>query len=64
VEVRDEREIDERSFPDWSMELVKVSASYFEARDEVAARLPATVAAPVKDRVFRMTEAISGTVSL
>src|SRR5690242_3169733 len=48
VEVRDEREVHERSFPDWSMELVKVSASYFEARDEVAGRLPATVAEPVK----------------
>ena len=64
IEVRDERSIDERSFPDWSMELVKVSASYFEAKDEVADRLPTTLAEPVKDRVFRMTEAISGTVSL
>lgn len=64
IEVRDERAIEERSFPDWSMELVKVSASYFEAKEEVAERLPATVAEPVKNRVFQMTEAISGTVSL
>jgi len=64
IEVRDERAVEERSFPDWSMELVKVSASYFDAKDEVAGRLPSTVAEPVKDRVFRMTEAISGTVSL
>ena len=64
LEVRDERAVDERSFPDWSMELVKVSASYFEAKDEVAGGLPATVAEPVKALVFRMTEAISGTVSL
>lgn len=64
LEVRDEREISERSFPDWSMELVRVSASYFEAKETVSDRLPATVAEPVRDRVFRMTEEISGTVSL
>ena len=64
IEIREERQIDERSFPDWSMELVKVSASYFEAKETVADRLPAGVAVAVKDRIFRMTEAISGTVSL
>lgn len=64
VEIREQREVEERSFPDWSMELVKVSASYFEARETVADRLPANIAEPVKDRIFRMTEAISGTVSL
>lgn len=63
LEIRDQRSIEDRSFPDWTMELVKVSASYFEARDTVAERLPATVAAPVKDRVIGMTEAISGHVT-
>ena len=63
VEVRDEREVGERSFPDWSMELVRVSASYFDAKEEVSDRLPDTVAQPVRDRVLRMTEAISGTVT-
>ena len=63
VEVRDEREVAERSFPDWSMELVRVSASYFDAKDTVSDRLPNTIAEPVRDRVLRMTEAISGTVS-
>ena len=63
-EVRDERQISERSFADWSMELVRVSASYFEAKDKVSKRLPNSVAAPVRDRVISMTEAISGTVSL
>ena len=55
---------EQRSFPDWSMELVRVSASYFEARDSVAERLPADLAEPVRERVLRMTEAISGTISL
>lgn len=62
-EIRDERQVEERSFPDWSMELVRVSASYFEARDTVAEMLPATLAEPVRARVMQMTEEISGTVS-
>ena len=64
LEIRDERKIEARSFPDWSMELVRVSASYFEAKETVLDRLPEAVADPVRDRVIRMTEAISGTVSL
>jgi hypothetical protein len=64
MEIRDERGIAERSFPDWSMELVRASASYFEAKDTVSDRLPETISEHVRDRVIRMTEAISGTVSL
>ena len=64
LEVRDQREVTERSFPDWSMELVRVSASYFDAKDAVSDRLPRSVSDPVRDRVIRMTEAISGTISL
>ena len=64
LEIRDERKIEARSFPDWSMELVRVSSSYFEAKETVLDRLPEAVADPVRDRVIRMTEAISGTVSL
>jgi len=62
-EVRDERMVSARSFPDWSMELVRVSASYFDATDTLSQRLPDTVSEPVRDRVLRMTEAISGIVS-
>ena len=64
LEIRDVRKIEARSFPDWSMELVRVSASYFEVKETVLDRLPEAVADPVRDRVIRMTEAISGTVSL
>ena len=63
LEVRDEREVAERNFPDWRMELVRVSASYFDAKETVSDRLPDTIAGVVRDRVLRMTEAISGTVS-
>ena len=54
-EVRDERYVERRSFPDWSMELVRVSADYGNAREEVGTILPAAVAAPVRELVLRMT---------
>lgn len=54
-EVRDERYVDRRSFPDWSMELVRVSPGFGNAKDEVATILPATVAEPVRDLVIKMT---------
>src|SRR5690348_17199525 len=63
LEVRDEQPIERRSFPDWSMELVRVSASYFDARKTVSGQLPETVTPAVRDRVIRMTEAISGDVA-
>lgn len=62
-EVRDQQIVEERSFPDWSMELVRVSARYFEAKDTVSDRLPAGIDPGVRDRVIRMTESISGTVA-
>jgi hypothetical protein len=54
VEVRDQRSIGERSFPDWSMELVRVSAGYREARSEIGSMLPATTAPAVRDIALRM----------
>src|SRR5688572_4107791 len=54
-EVRDERYVDRRSFPDWSMELARVSAGYGNAREEVATILPDNVAEPVRELVLRMT---------
>jgi hypothetical protein len=62
-EIRDERMIDARDFPDWSMELVRVSASYFDAKETIAEHLPEATSPQVRDRVIRMTEAISGTVA-
>ena len=59
LEIRDEHEMEERSFPDWSMELVRVSVSYFEARDTIIDHLPKDIAAQLRDRVIRMTETIS-----
>ncbi len=58
-EVRDERYVERRSFPDWSMELVRVSVGFRNATDEVATVLPDLVAAPVRELVFRMTGALA-----
>lgn len=54
-EVRDERFVEERSFADWSMELLRVSAGYRTAREEVTTILPAGVAAPVRDLILKMS---------
>jgi hypothetical protein len=54
-EVRDERFVDGRSFDGWSMELLRVSAGYKAARDEVATILPAGVAAPVREMILKMS---------
>lgn len=54
-EVRDERYVERRSFPDWSMELVRVSAGYGNAEEVVATILPDGIAAPVRELVIRMT---------
>ena len=58
-EIRDRQKVEARSFPDWSMELVRVNASYFEARDTIADRLPVAVPEAIRARLLRMTELIS-----
>ncbi|HVF83327.1 MAG TPA: BLUF domain-containing protein [Sphingomicrobium sp.] len=64
IEIRDERLVDERAFGDWAMEMVRVKSRYYEAREQIAVALPAELPQPVSDRIFRMTQAISGTVAL
>jgi len=59
LEIRDERAIDRRSFPDWSMELVRVEGGYIRARNTINERIPSTVDSGVRDRIQRMTEVIS-----
>lgn len=64
LEVRDERAIEGRQFPDWSMELVRVTSQFFEARDAIVAVLPDDLPNSVESRILQMTQAISGTVNL
>ena len=61
IEIRDERFVEARSFPNWSMELVAVSAGYLRARPEVESALPAQVAPAVRDLVLRMSDALAET---
>jgi hypothetical protein len=56
VEVRDERVVEQRSFAGWTMELVRVSAGYLRARDEIETKLPANVSPPVRDLALRMSD--------
>jgi hypothetical protein len=54
-EVRDERHVERRSFPDWSMELVRVSPGYGNAKEEIGSLLPDSVAVPVRELVLKMS---------
>jgi hypothetical protein len=64
VEVRDERDIDARAFPDWSMELVRVDTDFADAKEALSRHLPDAVPNPVRERLLAMTESISGTVDM
>jgi hypothetical protein len=58
-EIRDRQKVERRSFPGWPLEVVRVNASYFEARDTIADRLPDTVPEAIRARLLRITELIS-----
>jgi hypothetical protein len=64
LEVRDERLVEERSFPEWSMEMVKVSAGYLQARPELERILPERVAPAVRDLILRMADTMASTFQL
>ncbi len=58
-EVRDERIVVDRSFPDWSMELVKVASGYKDALAELGSILPDNMAPSVYQLILRMTDELS-----
>ena len=64
LEVRDDRPIHDRSFPDWSMELVRVKGTYLEAKETLSGRIPESVVPDVRARIHKMTQEICGTVEL
>jgi hypothetical protein len=64
VEIRDERAINERFFPDWSMELVRVKSRYQDASLELRNALPDALPIHVSDKLVAMTSSISGVVQL
>jgi len=58
-EIRDERMVATRSFPEWSMEMCRVSAGYQNARSEIASLLPATTSDAVREVALRMSDELS-----
>jgi hypothetical protein len=58
-EVRDERQVSERSFPDWAMELVHVGQHGEHARREVSSRLPSDASPAVYELAIRMTQTVA-----
>jgi hypothetical protein len=63
-EVQDERQVAERSFADWSMELVQVDSDVMKAREQLDEVLPAGLTPAIRQLVIRNTEAIGGIVRL
>ena len=64
LEIRDQPMVEKRSFPDWSMELVRVKARYYEAKDAVEQVLPQGLSNETWSLILTMTERISTTVEL
>lgn len=64
LDVKDERDIEARSFPDWSMELARVRSRYFEARDAIEKVLPAAVPGEIRTMILAKAEDISGIVRM
>ena len=58
-EIRDEHAIEDRSFPDWSMQLTRVSAGFRQARTEILSILPETTSPTVRDIASRMADELS-----
>jgi hypothetical protein len=63
-EIRDERSVDARSFPDWSMELLRVSNGYLNARNEIESALPDGVAPAVRALLAEMSKMMAGTIQM
>ena len=59
IEVRDERPVEARAFPDWSMELLRVDAGFLTARHSIEGILPEATPVPIRDLVGRMSERLA-----
>lgn len=58
-EIRDQRVVACRSFPEWSMAMVRVSAGYQNGRSEIASLLPGTTSEAVRELALRMSDELS-----
>jgi len=59
LSVRSDQTVETKSFPDWSMSLLKVSAGRFEARDDLEPLLPPDVDASVRVKLLDALDLIS-----
>ena len=64
IEIRDARFVDARTFPDWSMELVQVNASYLVASREIDEILPTGIPLPISTLIQNMAQSISAPVAM
>jgi hypothetical protein len=56
IEVHEERPLDARYFPDWSMELVVYGTPSLPARREIESRLPPALSPRARDHVLGMSD--------
>ena len=54
LEVRDRRRVEERQFPDWSMELIRVDTDWHTARADIEKALPDTIDPDIRALILRM----------
>ncbi|MBA3677264.1 MAG: BLUF domain-containing protein [Sphingosinicella sp.] len=59
-EVRDERFVDSRPFPDWSMKLVRLNAGEGDVGARMATGLPEEMSPAIRDLILRMVCGLSG----
>ncbi len=59
IEVRDERLVEARAFPDWTMELLQVDAGFLTARNSIDGILPEETPVPIRDLVGRMSDRLA-----
>lgn len=64
LEVRDERWVARRSFPEWSMELAEVDTEVLTSRTGLDSLLPDGVDPAVRDLILRNTVSLGGSVRL
>ena len=59
LEIVDDRLIDQRSFPEWAMKLMRIGADYPEAQQDLAVELPPHLPEPIRQQIITMTEGFS-----
>lgn len=63
-EIRDVRRVERRAFPDWSMELVTVSARYLEAHQSIEKLLPADIEPDIRSLILQMAKSVSAPLEM